>query len=29
MSEADRKVLEEPYNPIYNPFHAKPILVKQ
>jgi hypothetical protein len=27
--EEDRRVLDEPYNPFYNPFHAKPILVKQ
>jgi len=29
MDESDRSVLDEPYNPIYSLWHAKPILVKQ
>jgi len=29
MDEDDRKCLNEPYNPIYNLFGSKPVLVKQ
>jgi hypothetical protein len=32
MSEedaGDRRVITEPYNPIYNPFSLRPVLVKQ
>jgi len=29
MDDSDRKCLDEPFWPIYNPFRTKPILVKQ
>ena len=28
-SESDLAFLNEPYNPIYSPFHSKPVLVHQ
>jgi len=28
-TDVDRLVINEPYNPIYNPFNSKPVLVKQ
>jgi len=29
MNEGDRRIMEEPYKPIYSIFHSEPILVKQ